>query len=57
MKRSIAAAFVLCAAYALFAERPAKADVGSCYSVQPVCMQGRPACVCDYAMNCYWSCR
>ena len=35
----------------------AKADVGSCYSVRPICLSGAPACMCDYSMNCYWVCR
>jgi hypothetical protein len=32
-------------------------DVGSCYSVPPICIQGQPVCMCDYAMQCFWSCR
>lgn len=39
-------------------ERPAAADVGSCYSVQPICMYPSQAvCMCNVSMQCYWACR
>ncbi len=35
----------------------ASAGVGSCYEPKPICISGRPVCVCDYAMRCFWSCQ
>jgi hypothetical protein len=57
MRRIVAISIALATAYALFTERPAEADIGSCYSVRPICIQGHPVCVCDIAMNCFWACR
>jgi hypothetical protein len=57
MKHVLALLLALGSAFALFAERPAAADIGSCYSARPICIQGHPACVCDYAQNCFWACR
>jgi len=42
----------------LCAEREAEADVGSCYSVRPICLYPTtPICVCDIQMRCFWACR
>lgn len=30
---------------------------GSCYEVQPICIQGKPQCMCTFALQCYWACR
>lgn len=60
MKRSTdaALAFVTVASAAQAKEAPSEADVGSCYSVKPICMGSqRAVCVCDYAQNCFWACR
>lgn len=37
-------------------EQPADQDVGSCYSVKPICIGSSPLCVCDNVRNCYWVC-
>ena len=36
---------------------PEESGYGSCYEVKPLCLQGKPACLCDYAMKCFWACR
>jgi hypothetical protein len=35
---------------------PSPQDVGSCYSVQPICIVGHPVCLCTITLNCYWAC-
>lgn len=37
----------------------AKADVGGCYSIHPICMPGQAAlCMCDQVRsNCFWVCK
>lgn len=56
MKKTIA--LVALALGILAASEPAQADVGSCYSVQPICLGGqRVQCICDVARNCFWACR
>jgi hypothetical protein len=37
--------------------RPLVADIGSCYSVAPICIQGHPVCVCTLTMQCFWTCQ
>jgi hypothetical protein len=37
---------------------PEPVGYGSCYEVQPICMNGRPPiCVCDLQNYCFWACR
>jgi hypothetical protein len=57
MKHVIAVLLAIGSLYAVFAERPAVADIGSCYSVRPICIQGQPVCLCTYTQNCFWACR
>jgi hypothetical protein len=39
-------------------QRSEPLDIGSCYSVQPICLGSqRPICICDYARNCFWACK
>jgi hypothetical protein len=32
-------------------------DIGGCYSVQPLCLFGKPVCVCTIALECWWGCK
>ena len=60
MKRLLVGIITACAVAVIVAgqERPASADVGSCYSVQPICMYPSQAvCMCNATMQCYWACR
>jgi hypothetical protein len=58
MKRLIAISIAIATIYVVFAERPAEADIGSCYSVRPICLAPQvPICICDIVRNCFWACR
>lgn len=36
---------------------PQPQGVGSCYEVKPICLMGRPVCLCDLNLQCSWACR
>lgn len=36
---------------------PTPQGVGSCYEVKPICLMGRPVCLCDLNLQCSWACR
>jgi hypothetical protein len=56
MTRTIIALVTFLAFGCAVSEEPE--GIGSCASdPQPICISGRPVCVCNYSMQCFWSCR
>jgi hypothetical protein len=51
------ALMVVSTVFAVLTSTSSEAGYGSCYEVQPICIQGHPACVCDRNNNCFWACR
>lgn len=54
---AIACVFAVVASSAQAEPAPSEQDIGSCYSLRPICTMGSPVCMCDYSMNCFWACR
>lgn len=56
--RKLVAVAVTCLVGLVVMTGEAEADVGSCYSVAPICMYPtRPLCLCNQTMQCFWACR
>lgn len=56
-KTALASLLLLALSYCLAPIPSASADVGSCYSPRPICVQGSVVCMCDVSLNCFWACR
>lgn len=56
--RNIVVVVLVALVVAMSSSRDAAADIGSCYSVRPICMPGQAAlCMCDQTYNCFWVCK
>ncbi len=57
-RRFLAISMVATGCVGVFAPVGAVADVGNCYSPQPMCAYpSQPICFCDMALRCHWGCK
>lgn len=48
---------VLFLAIGLSATESEPQGIGGCYEAKPICISGKPVCMCTVTQDCHWACR